>query len=64
MNVSTLVERFYHGCVAVVTYNNETEIADNDLQYEELDEEIIDEILELLEQGEVEYDKTMERCQD
>lgn len=64
MNVSTLVERFYHSCVAVVTYNNETEIADNDLQYEELEEDVIDDILYLLEQAEVDHDKTMERCQD
>jgi hypothetical protein len=32
------------------------------LTYEELSEDVIDEILELLEQKEVEDDKTMERC--
>lgn len=62
-NVSVLVERFSINNVGVITYNNETEIGEDDMSYEELDEEIIDEILELLEQAEVEYDKTMERCQ-
>ena len=63
MNVSTLVERFSINNVGVVTYNNETEVAEGDMSYEQLDEEIIDEILELLEQAEVEQDKTWERCQ-
>jgi hypothetical protein len=62
-NVSVLVERFSVNNVGVFTYHNETEIGEDDMSYEELDEEIIDEILELLEQAEVEYDKTMERCQ-
>jgi hypothetical protein len=64
MNVSVLVERFSINNVGVVTYNNETEIGEDDMSYEELDEEIIDEILELLEQAEVELDKTWKRCQD
>ena len=63
MNVSVLVERFSVNNVGVFTYNNETEIAENDMSYEELDEEIIDEILGLLEDAEVEYDKDWERCQ-
>lgn len=62
-NISVLVDRFSVNNVGVFTYHNETEIAEDDMPYEELDEEIIDEILELLEQAEVEYDKTMERCQ-
>lgn len=62
-NISVLVDRFSVDNVGVFTYHNETEIAEDDMSYEELDEEIIDEILELLEQAEVEYDKTMERCQ-
>jgi hypothetical protein len=62
MNISTLVERFSINNVVVITYNNETEIAEDDMPYEALDEDIIDEITELLEQAEVEYDKTLERC--
>lgn len=62
-NVSILVERFSINNVGVVTYNNETEIAEGETSYEKLGEDIIDEILELLEQAEVEHDKTMERCQ-
>jgi CRISPR/Cas system-associated exonuclease Cas4 (RecB family) len=62
MNVSVLVERFSINDVGVFTYNNEQEIAEGDLTYEELSEDVIDEILELLEQKEVEDDKTMERC--
>ena len=64
MNVSVLVERFGTNDVGVFTYNNETEIAEDDLTYEELEEDVIDDILELLEQAEVDHDKTMERCQN
>ena len=63
MNVSVLVERFSMNDVGVFTYHNETEIAEDDLTYEELEEDVIDSILELLEQGEVEHDKTLERCE-
>lgn len=64
MNVSVLIERFSTDGVVVFTYVNEQEIAESDMTYDDLSEEIIDEILELLEQGEVEQDKTFERCQD
>ena len=49
MNVSTLVEEFNISNVKIVTYNNETEIADDTIPYEDLTEDIIDEILILLE---------------
>jgi len=64
MNVSVLVERFGTNDVGIFTYNNETEIAEDDAPYEDLEEDVIDEILSLLEQGEVEYDKFLESCQD
>lgn len=63
MNVSVLVEDFSMSEVRVVTYNDDTPISEGELTYEELDEDIIDEILDLLEQEEVEHDKTWERCQ-
>jgi len=63
-NVSVLVERFSTTGIGVFTYLNETELSEDDMEYEELSEDVIDNILELLEQREVEDDKTMERCQD
>lgn len=57
MNVSTLVERFNYDDVEIVTYNNETEIASDNLSYEELSEDIIDEIYNLLNNAEVDEDE-------
>ena len=64
MNVSTLVETFNEDDVEIVTYNNETEIAYDNLSYDELSEDIIDEIYLLLENKLVENDKTFKRCQN
>lgn len=64
MNVSTLVEDFNYHNVKVVTYNNETEIAEDYLTYEELEEDVIDDILNLLEDYDTENEKTMKRCED
>ena len=64
MNVSTLVEDFNYHNVKVVTYNNETEIAEDYLTYEELEEDVIDDILNLLEDYDTDNEKTMKRCED
>jgi len=58
-NISVLVERFSTDGVGIFTYHNETEISEGDLSYEELEEDIIDEILELLEQKEIEDEKLL-----
>jgi hypothetical protein len=64
MNVSTLVEGFFSNTVKIVTYNNETEIAEDCLTYEELEEDVIDDILNLLEDYDTDNEKTMKRCED
>lgn len=64
MNVSTLVETFNYDDVEIVTYNNETEIASDNLSYEELSEDIVDEIYHLLENKIVDNEKTWKRCQN
>jgi hypothetical protein len=63
-NVSTLVEKFSDDGVIVVAYVDETEISSDFKEYEDLSEEIIDEIYNLLEQYEVGLEKTFKRCQD
>lgn len=64
MNVSTLVEGFNLNDVKIVTYNNETEIAEDEIPYEDLSEDVIDEILDLLEDYDTDNEKTYKRCQD
>lgn len=64
MNVSTLVEEFNLNDVKIVTYNNETEIAEDEIPYEDLSEDVIDEILNLLEDYDTDNEKTYKRCQD
>lgn len=61
-NVSVLVETFHVQDVEIVTYQNETEIGSDDMDYEDLPEEIIDEILEQVEYYEVDMLKTEESC--
>ena len=64
MNVSTLVEGFNEDDVDIVTYNNETEISDGCIPYEDLAEDTIDEILVLLEEYDVDMNKTMDSTRD
>ena len=64
MNVSVLVERFNYEDVGIFTYNNETEVAEDDQPYEALSEDVIDEILDLLEDYDTDNFKTMKRCED
>lgn len=63
-NVSVLVERFNTEDAEVITYLNETEIADDTVSYEDLDEDVIHDIYQLLEDYEADCNKTFERCQD
>jgi len=63
-NIAELVEEFNVNGVSAVTYDDEIEIGWNDYNYEELPDEIIDEILEIVEEYEVDMLKTEKRCQD
>ena len=59
-----LVERFALDCVSVFTYVGSVETSEDELSYEELAEEVIDEILDLLEDYDTDCYKTMKRCED
>ena len=48
-NVSQLIEEFNEDDVNVVSYVNETEVSDDKLTYEELSDDIIDEIFSIME---------------
>jgi hypothetical protein len=59
-----LVESVSYNDVTAVTYSDDEEEDENDIPYEDLDDEILNEILEILEKYDVESDKTWERCED
>ena len=63
-NTSILVERFGKDEVGVFTYVNETETSEDDLKYEELSDEIIDEIFDIMEDYDTDNFKTQQRCED
>lgn len=63
-NVSVLVERFGENNVGVFTYVDETETSEDELTYEELSDDVLDEILDLLEDYDTDNFKTQQRCQD
>jgi hypothetical protein len=63
-NVSVLVERFGLNDVGVFTYVGDVEESEDDLTYEELEEDVIDDILDLLEDYDTDNFKTMKRCED
>jgi hypothetical protein len=63
-NVSELIEQFDANGVSAVTYNDELEIGWNDYNYEDLSDDLIDEIFEIIEEYEADMLKTESRCQD
>ena len=62
--VCELVEQFYSDGVETVVYDNDVEVSYDNYKYEELPDEIIDEILEIVEEYEEDMLKTEKRCQD
>lgn len=63
-NVSELIEEFDAQGVSAVTYNDEIEIGYNDYNYEDLEDYLIDEIVEIMEEYEADMLKTEKRCKD
>ena len=63
-NVSELVEQFYADSVETVVYQDETTLSYQNYEYEELPDEIIDEILEIVEDYEADMLKTEKRCEN
>ena len=63
-NISELVESFYIDSVEVITYHGENEIDWRNEDYEDLSEDVIDEIYNILDQYEVLNQKTLKRCEN
>ena len=63
-NVCALVENFNYSDVGVIIYHDEIEIDSYDVPYEELDGEVIDEILGIIEDYDVDMEKTQKRCEN
>jgi len=62
-NIGELVEEFNVNGVSAVTYDDDNEIGWNDYNYEELSDDIIDEISDIMENYEADMLKTEKRCQ-
>lgn len=60
-NLHQLAERFYPDGVDAVTYVNETEISDEFIEYEQLDDDVIDEINTIAENYEADCLRTEKR---
>lgn len=60
--VCELVEQFYLNGVETVVYDDQTELDWNNYTYEELSDDIIDEIVEIMEDYEADMLKTEKRC--
>ena len=63
-NVSQLVEYFYRNYVTTITYHDEHELGENDIFYEDLSDDILDEILNILEEYDVSMTKLMNSTRD
>lgn len=63
-NVSVLVERFSYSTCLLVTYVDELETSEEWVAYEDLSEDVLDQIYELLEPWDVDNYKTQKRCED
>lgn len=64
VNVSELVEEFYADRVETITYQDELDLGYNSYTYEELPDDIIDEIYDIIVRYDVDMNKTMDRCED
>jgi len=59
-----LAERFNSSGVVAVTYVHETEVAEEEIDYEDLNKDVLDEILMIAENYKVDFEKTLDRCKD
>lgn len=62
LNISHLVEQFNPDCVTVVVYANETETSEYEQEYEQLSDDILDEIALIIDDYEADMLKTEKRC--
>jgi hypothetical protein len=60
--VCELVEQFYADGVETVVYDDQTELDWNNYKYEELSDDVINEIVEIMEDYEADMLKTEKRC--
>ena len=63
-NVSQLVEEFYSTTVKAVTYHDELELGDEEIAYEDLSEDLIDEIYQIMEQYDLAQIKLYDSCKN
>jgi len=63
-NCSILVEKFDKESVDIVSYVGSMETSEDTIPYEDLEEDVIDEILDLLEDYDTDCFKTMQRCKN
>jgi len=63
-NVSQLIERFNVDSVTAITYHDELELGEEDIDYEDLSNELLDEILNIMEEYDVSMNKAMYKCRD
>ena len=61
-NVCTLVEEFKFKGVKVVTYVNDGEIDSSFVDYDELDDDLLEEVLAVMQDYDAEMDRTEKRC--
>ena len=63
-NVSQLIEHFNHNNVMAVTYHDEIELGEENILYENLSKELIDEISGIMETYEIDCQKVMKRSEN
>jgi len=63
-NIAEQIETFYADSVEAIVYDDDVETQYNSYQYEDLSEEIINEILEIVDEYEADMLKTEKRCAD
>ena len=63
-NVCELIEYFNHDGVGAITYRDDLELDENDYSYEDLSDDILDEISNIMENYDVDMTKTMERAKN
>jgi hypothetical protein len=63
-NVETLIEEYNLLGVLAITYHNDIEIDEDNILYEDLNDYNLNEVLEIMENYDIDIQKTMDRCQN
>ncbi len=59
-----VIDAFYYDCVNTTIYVHEIETGEEEIKYEDLNSDLLEEVFLIVQTYETGFEKTMERCRD